>query len=461
MIRISPVIIGLLFGAMVNLVPGSAIGSDPELPPANIFDMSAMLDVSTLDLKILSDEILSIGSRSGNEVREVKFEFFSHSWQGEPLRHKATVYVPADGISPEKIEMAVANQSGSSNVESGFDIFLEYGAYTALDLGIPAMLIEFSIAHSGIQRPGPLRRFTTHQFFETGDPNWIHWVALAKSYMRAMTAVNQVEGIEATRFVLGGSSKRAQAAWIVAAADERVEGLVAIARPGNLTHFVQNRMLGRLVTPEDYPIPGGKYRERMAYIEDLYTRRGYEYMAYIDPYYFLSRVNVPVMCLVGTNDELMSNWDDHGFYPFYQGQKRFGYVPNYPHGMASGKHSEAYRAWAGYCFFGNPAPRLTAMGVVENGSLHVQSIVHAGSEQGKIQKATLYYSVLEGQTFSDRKDRFLSLPMKREGETSLWSVALPLEGGVGREVFWYVEASSNHGGLDGFSCTLLERTVLQ
>jgi len=28
-------------------------------------------------------------------------------------------------------------------------------------------------------------------------------------------------------------------------------------------------------------------------------------------------------------------------------------------------------------------------------------------------------------------------------------------------VFWYVEASSNHGGLDGFSCTLLERTVLQ
>ena len=109
-----------------------------------------------------------------------------------------------------------------------------------LILGIVSLLLEFSIQHSGIQRPGPLRRYTTAKFFETGDPNWIHWVALAKAYMRGMTAVNEIDGIEANRFVIGGSSKRAQAAWIVAATDKRVVGLVSIARPGNFTHIVQN-----------------------------------------------------------------------------------------------------------------------------------------------------------------------------------------------------------------------------
>jgi hypothetical protein len=280
-----------------------------RLPPASIFDMAEMLDVSTLDLKVISDEIAVVEGRSDKKVREVAFEFFSNAWQGESLRHKATVYVPADGIAPEKKGMAVVNQSASSNPEPGFDTKVEYGAHTALDLGVVSLLLEFSIQHSDIRRPGPLRRYTTAKFFETGDPNWIHWVALAKVYMRGMTAVNEIDGIEVSRFVLGGSSKRAQAAWIVAATDKRVAGLVSNARPGNFTHLVQNHVRGQLETPANMPIPGpkGEQRERMAYLEDLYTKRGYEYMAYIDPYYFLSRINVPVMCMVGTNDNLFNN----------------------------------------------------------------------------------------------------------------------------------------------------------
>ena len=40
-------------------------------------------------------------------------------------------------------------------------------------------------------------------------------------------------------------------------------------------------------------------------------------MAYIDAYQFLSRVNVPMMYVIGTNDNLFNSFDDHGFYPFY------------------------------------------------------------------------------------------------------------------------------------------------
>ena len=144
-------------------------------------------------------------------------------------------------------------------------------------------------------------------------------------------------------------------------------------------------MRGQLETPPNLPIPGGRgeQRERMAYVEDLYTKRGYEYMAYIDPYYFMSRVSVPVMCMVGTNDNLFNNFDDQGFYPFYQGDKRFVYVSNYPHGMASQKHVQSYRAWSAYSLWGRPVTNLTALANIENGGLQVKAIVHSGSSISK------------------------------------------------------------------------------
>ena len=69
--------------------------SETQLPPASIFDMAEMLDVSTLDLKVISDKVIVIEGRLGKIVREVTFEFFSHTWQGEALRHKATVLCPS------------------------------------------------------------------------------------------------------------------------------------------------------------------------------------------------------------------------------------------------------------------------------------------------------------------------------------------------------------------------------
>ncbi len=438
--------------------------SETQLPPASIFDMAEMLDVSTLDLKVISDKVIVIEGRLGKIVREVTFEFFSHTWQGEALRHKATVYVPAEGIVPEKKGMAVVNQSASSNPEPDFETKLEYGAHTALDLGIVSLLLEFSIQHSGIQGPGSLRRYTTAKFFETGDPNWIHWVALAKAYMRGMTAVNEIDGIEANRFVIGGSSKRAQAAWIVAATDKRVVGLVSIARPGNFTHIVQNHVRGQLETPPNLPIPGGRgeQRERMAYVEDLYTKRGYEYMAYIDPYYFMSRVSVPVMCMVGTNDNLFNNFDDHGFYPFYQGDKRFVYVSNYPHGMASQKHVQSYRAWSAYSLWGRPVTNLTALANIENGGLQVKAIVYSGSSsQSSIQGVNLYYCVLKERRFKDAADNFQSVPMQRVGDTALWQMVSALDVPIGAQIYWYVEAKDRGQGMDGFACTLLKRTVVK
>ena len=439
----------------------SAIWGDDEspLPPANVFDVAEMRDTNTLDLKILADEVLPVSKESGERIRCIHLEFFSQNWGGEDMRHLAKVYLPARGIAESKRGLAVINQGGSSNMTEGFDIEREYGARTALKLGIPSMLLQSNMPgdHWGVTGQGPIRRYTAAKFFETGNPNWIHWIALAKIYMRAMTALGELEDVQATQFVLAGSSKRAQSIWIVAATDDRVRGIVPIARPGNFLHLMQTHDPNPGALPDPEAIQknhSGSKHEYMVHIEDLYTTRGYEYMAYVDPYQFLSRVSVPVMYLIGTNDRLFNSFDDHGFYPFYQGDKSFAYVANYGHGMAAPEHVSAYRAWAAHCFWERPVTTLAAMGRIVPGGLKVSALIESRAE---IAEVRLVYCSPKGVRFNDANDRYKSLPMKRVGEGAYWETILPMGGAAGRAVFWYVEARDRSHGLESFATTLLDR----
>jgi len=432
-----------------------------RLPPASAFDMPDILNTDTLDLEITSDRVLAAQGDPDRRVRRIEFRFFSHIWAGEEMHHDAVVYVPAGGVAPQKQGLACISQGGSSNLAPGFTVAKGYGEDVALRLGIPAMMITSNMPgnHFGITGQGPVRRYTTERFFETGDPNWIHWIALAKVYMRSMSALGQLEGITAERFVLSGSSKRAQSIWVVAAVDKRVAGIVAMARPGHFTHLVQRYCQGRPSTPDKLPIPSTGGRERMAYVEDLYTRRGYEYMTYIDPYYFLSRVDVPVMYVIGTNDRLFGNFDDHGFYPFYRGDKSFAYVPNYGHGMGTETHAEILQAWIAHCFWGCPVTEIRALASKQARHLQVEAIVHPGTleeTRAEIRQVNLYYCVSRSSQFNDAKDRYTARTMARVPRTNLWQVQVDLPERSTGPLFWYVEAIDWAQGLKGRVTTLLE-----
>jgi hypothetical protein len=453
----------VLTGSLLSIASFCDVGAAPEkLPPASAFDMAEMRDPGTLDLKILSDQIIPAGGKTVEKIRRIHLEYFSQTWGGENVRHLAKVFLPANGVSESKRGLAVISQGDSSNVVEGFDVEREYGALTALKLGIPAMLIQSNMPgdHWGVTGQGPVRRYTAAKFFQTGDPNWIHWIALAKIYMRAMTVMEHLEAVQAGQFVLAGSSKRAQSIWIVAAADDRVRGIVPIARPGNFLNLIQTHSPapGELPDPEGSRTKHeGAKHEYMIHIEDLHTARGYEYMAYVDPYQFLSRVKVPVMYLIGTNDRLFNSFDDHGFYPLYQGDKSFAYAANYGHGMATPAHVDAFRAWAAHCFWGRPVTKLTALETVEQDALKIDVLIQSRAE---VMDVRLFYCFKKGARFNDRKDRYRSLPMKQVGTGPHWEATLPLKSAVGREVYWYVAANNRAQGLESTATTLLKRSRL-
>jgi PhoPQ-activated pathogenicity-related protein len=272
-----------------------------------------------------------------------------------------------------------------------------------------------------------------------------------------MTVLGELEDIQANRFVLAGSSKRAQSIWIAAAADKRVHGLVPIARPGNFLNLLQNHRAdpGGLPDPADKRIEHtGSSHDYMLHVEDLHTTRGYAYMAYADPYQFLTRVNVPVMYLIGTNDRLFHSFDDHGFFPFYTGDKSFAYVANYGHGMATPTHVDALRAWVAHCFWGRPVTRLTALETGEEGVLRVRALVRS---EAAITSVRLHYAVLGGPQFQDARDRYTSIPMQGLEDTLSWEVVIP---GLTGEVYWYVEVADRSMGLVSTATTLLKRSFI-
>ena len=433
-----------------------------EQPPANAFDMTEIKDPSTLDLKILKNELVPVDLEGRQKVRCIQLEFLSQNWGGEDIRHLAKVYLPANGIAESKRGMALINQGASSNMAEGFDFEQEYGAITTAKLGIPSMLLQSNMPgdHWGVKGQGPVRRYTAAKFFETGDPNWIHWIALAKIYMRAMTVLGTLDAVQAEQFVLVGSSKRAQSIWIAAAVDDRIRGIVSIARPGNFLHLILQHNPTPGALPDRNAIrtthEGAKH-DYMVHLEDMYTTRGYEYMAYIDPYQFLSRVKVPVMYVIGTNDNLFNSFDDHGFYPFYEGDKSFAYVPNYRHGMGTTTHIEAARAWAAHCFWSRPVTQVTALESLAQNKLSINALV---SSQAEVNGVRLYYCFLQGKPFNDAKDRYQSIPMKRAGDTSLWTASIPQSGKPDNEIYWYVEASDTVDGLKSISTTLLQSSKL-
>ncbi|MBT5812810.1 MAG: hypothetical protein HOI15_00425 [Opitutales bacterium] len=457
-----PIRFAMIGTFMIAALFDSLAAEKPEHPPANVFDMTEIKNPDTLDLGVLSDEVVPVAENYAKTVRRIELEFTSQTWGGELVRHLAYVYLPVGGIDASKRGIALINQGASSNLEEGFDVDRDYGALTAIELGIPSMLLKTNMPgdHWGVTGQGPIRRYTAAKFFETGDPNWIHWIALAKTYMRAMTVFGELEDVQATQFVLAGSSKRAQAIWVAAAVDDRISGFVSIARPGNFAHLIQEHS----PAPGALPKPGsvwtnheGSKHDYMVHFEDMYTTRGYEYMAYIDAYQFLSRVNVPMMYVIGTNDNLFHSFDDHGFYPFYKGDKSFAYVLNYAHGMGTSKHVDAVRAWVAHCFWERPVTTVSALGSMDAGILNVSAVVHSQSD---IESVSVHYCYLQGPRFRDVKDRYQSTPMKRMGESSLWEATLPPSESAGQEVYWYVEVNDRVHGLESTVTTLLERTRL-
>ena len=188
--------------------------------------------------------------------------------------------------------------------------------------------------------------YTFQQFFETKDNSWPLLLPMVKSAVKGMDTIQEFCGKEfgqkIEKFVVSGGSKRGWTTWLTGAADSRVSAIAPMVID------VLN------MSPQmDYQLEAwGEYSEQINdYTElDLPKRmkepEGQPLLAIVDPYSYRSKLTMPKLIFIGTNDPYWPVDAVKWYFKDLVGESYIHYVPNVGHGLGDGK--QAVRALAAF-----------------------------------------------------------------------------------------------------------------
>ena len=395
--------------------------------PSDLFDMQAIRNPSTLNLKILVDETYT-NQELGKQVRHMKMTFFSNTWFSVDIYGSADLYIPVPLPAENKGNGAII-QDHSEALDPGMNMQYDFGEKTALRFGLPVMVCNCSVPANDFGFPGEteLSRSFREEMFQDNDMSKEIAYPLVYIYMRAMTAFNtRSEAGNPTRFVIGGSSKRGLTQWVVAAVDDRVKGFMSSAfNSGNLVNFWN-------LVDQDWG--GTSYiaiSDAKTVLAWLDTENGKKYRQLYDPYEFRESIAVPFVMNVGTQDHLYPLESANAFFPALNNPKAFALIDNYPHGMGSMKHVINWRATIHRTFLGRKTPDIR----VTSQDLGTQMEVTAAvSNNELVHYVTLFYTT--NPTMDFRTSVFKSVTMQESDGTYTATIDKPPSG---NKLAYYVE----------------------
>ena len=343
----------------------------------DLFPPAEMRDRVSLELKISPPVAYASKLSPGRTLQRIDLTFTSFEWAGEKWRHPCMVLLPDRTVQEFRGAAAIIAGNGSNPDGVPFS----YAEAAAL-MGIPTLAIIGADPgpHYGGKNEGAVMAVMQAKFLATGDPHWIGYAALGKVIIRAITAMQAVPGVEATRFVVTGGSKRGVASWVAAGADDRIVG--AYPEAWNLANFEAQLQLEAERLGPDYGKDGGapgseSPRQRLAM---LATPRGREYQSYLDPYLWRDRIaNKPILFTVGTNDPLFPTPGDRVFLPDMPKSTRILFIPNYGHGHETERNFAAWRMWLAHVFADRPVPEATVSWQRRGDRLELTAAVHAAN----------------------------------------------------------------------------------
>ncbi len=227
---------------------------------------------------------------------------------------------------------------------------------------VPNQPLSFTDSPERARVEDDLVAYSRVRYIATGDPTWLVRLAMVKSGVRALDAVQQflatAEGGRQTidEFVVAGGSKRGWTTWLVAVVDPRVKAIVplvidalnseAITRhhyqaygffSSALSDYVEHGLFpGKIGTPE--------YR-RILEIEDPYQYR------------HRPRLQLPKYIVNAAGDEFFLPDNAQFYFHELPAEKHLRYVPNAKHSLAGSDAAESLAAFYEMVREGRPRPR--------------------------------------------------------------------------------------------------------
>jgi PhoPQ-activated pathogenicity-related protein len=179
------------------------------------------------------------------------------------------------------------------------------------------------------KREDELLNYTFERYLQTGEVTWPLLLPMVKGTVRAMDALQALSKQDdfpiIEHFIVAGHSKRGHTAWLTAAVDKRVTGLVVqgfntLNSSAQIPHYLAI-----------YGEPDQSVLAAKKVIEQINTPRGQNLLQIVDAYTYRDRLMLPKLVIIGTNDDYTPVDALNLYWPGLPGSKSVLSLPNADH----------------------------------------------------------------------------------------------------------------------------------
>jgi PhoPQ-activated pathogenicity-related protein len=206
--------------------------------------------------------------------------------------------------------------------------------------------------------------YTRVKHFSTKDDEWLVRLAMVKSGVKAMDAIQEFLASEAggkfkvDQFVVSGGSKRGWTTWLVAAVDKRVIAIMPT---------VIDALNSEAITRHHYEAYGffssalNDYVNHGIFPQKIGTPEYQAVLAIEDPYNYRhrARLKIPKYLVNASGDQFFLPDNSQFYYDELQGEKHLRYAPNAKHNLAGSDARESMLTFYQAILKGKARPRFS------------------------------------------------------------------------------------------------------
>lgn len=205
------------------------------------------------------------------------------------------------------------------------------------DLGmVPNQPLRFTDSPDVTRSEDDLIAYSRVKHFSTKDDFWLVRLAMVKSGVRAMDAIQQflkTEQIDVQQFVVSGGSKRGWTTWLIGAVDPRVTAIIPV---------VIDALNSEAITKHHFEVLGffspalADYVRHGLFPHKIGTPEYRAVLAIEDPFQYKDRpaLRMPKLLINASGDQFFLPDNSQFYYSKLAGEKLLRYVPNAKHNLA-------------------------------------------------------------------------------------------------------------------------------
>lgn len=273
------------------------------------------------------------------DITAYSVKLTSQQWREHTWIHQLMIYVPEsveqDGallfITGGSVKDGEPNWRKPDERAEGFaDMAHKNKAIVALLYHTPNQPLYGDLTED------QLISYTLHNFKNDKDYTWPLLFPMVKGAIKGMDAIQEFSSQklnkEITRFTVSGGSKRGWTTWLTGAHDKRVEAIAPMVidvlnMPVSLDYHVK--------AWNEYSIQIEDYT-KLEIPQQVRTPDGDAIAQMVDPYSYRSKLTMPKMIFIGTNDEYWPVDAIKHYIDEIPGKNAIHYVPNAGHDLGDG-----------------------------------------------------------------------------------------------------------------------------